>query len=754
MKKDKKDNIKNPGFTDVFDEAGENSLEESEEELDEEAYQEASGDDRTEEKKQAILLIMSSKDYKPMRFKELTYLLGLQSEEDKQELLDILDALTEDFKIIKTRNNRYMLTPKDTHVGIYTGNRKGYGFVTVEGYADDFFIHAKDTANAFEGDRVLIREKNHGQQFGNRTEAAVVRVISHGIANVIGVYEPGNGFGFVIPNNKKIAYDIFIPKEASCGAVKGSIVIADIKDYGDDKKSPSGVITEVIGHIDDPSTDIISVVRSRNIPVDFPDDVLSQLERIPESVSEEELSGRRDFRELDTVTIDGEDAKDLDDAITLSYKDGIYTLGVHIADVSNYVRENSPLDKEALNRGTSNYLIDSVIPMLPHKLSNGICSLNAGVDRLTLSCVMDIDEKGKVLGHEIVEGVINVNERMNYTDVNKLITRAEDAPVERYRDLIPLFDRMQELSRIIRAKRHERGSIDFDMAETEIKVDENHKPVEICAHDRNDATKLIEDFMLMANEVIAEDFFWQELPFEYRTHEAPDPVKVDILAQTIKNFGIYFKTAAHDNIHPKEFQKLLKKIEGEPYEAMISKLTLRSMQQARYSTECTGHFGLACKYYCHFTSPIRRYPDLQIHRIIKEQLHGTLDQERIRHYSRLLPKVAADNSFKERRAEEAEREVTRLKEIEYMSERIGSEYAGVISGFSQQNIFVELENTVEGAISVAALEDDYYRYEEAEMCMKGERTGNEFHLGDKLYIKVVRADKIERVIDFKLLKKL
>jgi len=754
MKKDKKDNIKNPGFTDVFDESGENSLEESEEELDEEAYQEASGDDRTEEKKQAILLIMSSKDYKPMRFKELTYLLGLQSEEDKQELLDILDALTEDFKIIKTRNNRYMLTPKDTHVGIYTGNRKGYGFVTVEGYADDFFIHAKDTANAFEGDRVLIREKNHGQQFGNRTEAAVVRVISHGIANVIGVYEPGNGFGFVIPNNKKIAYDIFIPKEASCGAVKGSIVIADIKDYGDDKKSPSGVITEVIGHIDDPSTDIISVVRSRNIPVDFPDDVLSQLERIPESVSEEELSGRRDFRELDTVTIDGEDAKDLDDAITLSYKDGIYTLGVHIADVSNYVRENSPLDKEALNRGTSNYLIDSVIPMLPHKLSNGICSLNAGVDRLTLSCVMDIDEKGKVLGHEIVEGVINVNERMNYTDVNKLITRAEDAPVERYRDLIPLFDRMQELSRIIRAKRHERGSIDFDMAETEIKVDENHKPVEICAHDRNDATKLIEDFMLMANEVIAEDFFWQELPFEYRTHEAPDPVKVDILAQTIKNFGIYFKTAAHDNIHPKEFQKLLKKIEGEPYEAMISKLTLRSMQQARYSTECTGHFGLACKYYCHFTSPIRRYPDLQIHRIIKEQLHGTLDQERIRHYSRLLPKVAADNSFKERRAEEAEREVTRLKEIEYMSERIGSEYAGVISGFSQQNIFVELENTVEGAISVAALEDDYYRYEEAEMCMKGERTGNEFRLGDKLYIKVVRADKIERVIDFKLLKKL
>ncbi|SEF48774.1 RNAse R [Eubacterium ruminantium] len=734
----------------------ENINETSEEQLidmNDEADDEENSDDILEERKEALLLLMNSKDYKPMRFKEIVYLYGLQTEEEKQQLLDILTMLEEEYKIIKTRNNRYMPTPKDTHVGIFTGNRKGFGFVTVEGYDDDFFIHAKETANAFEGDKVLIRETRKAFD-GNRTEATVLRVISHAIRNVIGVYDPGTSFGFVIPNNKKIANDIFIPKEASMGAVKGSIVICDIKDYGDDKKSPSGIITEILGHIDDPASDILTVVKSYNIPVDFPEDVERELLTIPESVSPEEIKGRRDFRNLDTVTIDGEDAKDLDDAITLSFKDGIYTLGVHIADVSNYVKEGSPLDKEALNRGTSNYLIDSVIPMLPHKLSNGICSLNAGVDRLTLSCIMDIDEKGKVLSHEIVEGVINVNERMNYTDVNKLICRMGDAPVERYKPLIPLFDRMQELSRIIRAKRHERGSIDFDMAETEIKVDENHKPVEICAHDRNDATRLIEDFMLMANEVIAEDFFWQELPFEYRTHEAPDPVKVDILAQTIKNFGIYFKTAAHDNIHPKEFQKLLKKIEGEPYEAMISKLTLRSMQQARYSTECTGHFGLACKYYCHFTSPIRRYPDLQIHRIIKEQLHGKLDNERIRHYNNLLPKVAADNSMKERRADEAERDVTRLKEIEYMSERIGSEYKGVISGFSQQNIFVELENTVEGAISVAYLEDDYYRYDEASMCMKGERTGNVFNLGDKVHIKVVRADKIERVIDFKLLKKL
>lgn len=703
--------------------------------------------------KKILMDLFSEKDYRPMRYKELVYFLQITNDDDKQLLLDILDELMDEYKIIKTRNNRFILTPKDTHVGTFTGNRRGFGFVTVDGYDEDFFIHAKDTANAFEGDKVLIRETNRNSG-GTRTEASVIRVLEHGIKSVIGIYDPAESYGFVIPNNKKIANDIFIPRESAHGAVKGSIVIADIRDYGDDRKSPTGIITEVIGHIDDPSSDILTVVKTYNIPVDFPDDVLRQLETIPDEVESSELKGRTDFRALDTVTIDGEDAKDLDDAITIEYKNGIYTLGVHIADVSNYVTEGSPLDKEALNRGTSNYLVDSVIPMLPHKLSNGICSLNAGVDRLTLSCVMDIDEKGKVIDHKICEGVINVNERMNYTDVNKLINRMEDAPKDRYKELIPMFDRMFELSRIIRERRHERGSIDFDMAETKIKVDENHFPVEICAYDRNDATKIIEDFMLMANEVIAEDYFWQELPFEYRTHESPDPEKVDILAQTIKNFGIFFKTTAHDNIHPKEFQKLLQRIQGEPYEAMVSKLVLRSMQQARYGTECTGHFGLACKYYCHFTSPIRRYPDLQIHRIIKDNIHGRLDADRIKHYTKLLPKVSADNSAKERRADEAERDVVRLKEIEYMSQHIGEEYDGIISGFTQQNIFVELPNTVEGAMNVAYMDDDYYSYNETEMIMRGDRTGNIFSLGDKVRIRVLRADKVERIIDFELVKKL
>ena len=385
--------------------------------------------------------------------------------------------------------------------------------------------------------------------------------------------------------------------------------------------------------------------------------------------------------------------------------------------------------------------MDSVIPMLPHKLSNGICSLNHDVDRLTLSCVMDIDDRGRVISHEICEGVINVNERMNYTDVAAILEGREGAPVERYKPLIPMFRLMLELSEKLRENRFQRGSIDFDVPETKIIVDEDSKPVEIKPYERNCATKIIEDFMLIANETVAEEYFWADLPFEYRVHEVPNEEKVDSLRAVIRNFGLYFKVS-RDRMHPKEFQKLLNSIEGKPYEALVTRLTLRSMQQARYGTECLGHFGLACKYYCHFTSPIRRYPDLQIHRIIKENLHGKLDDRRIKHYAKLLPKVSEDNSFKERR------DVEKLKEIEYMSEHIGESFAGMVSGFTSQYIFVELENTIEGAVSVAALDDDFYVYNEEKMEMTGNSTGRRFRLGDKVVVKVVKCDKIDRVIDF------
>ena len=703
--------------------------------------------------------IMSESDYRPLKFKELCNLYEITKEDKKDEFLGFLNRLTDEVKLIKTKNNRYMLPPANMLVGIYTSTRRGFGFVSVQGEDEDYFVSSKDSSNAFHGDKVLIQILDHNS--GPRKEARITRILSRNTTELLGVYQQCDGYGFVIPNNKKIADDIYIPDHGNGNAVTGSLVIVSLESYGDSKKSPEGHISEVIGHIDDPKTDILQVVRTYGIPVDFPDDVEKQLDSVPDEVSEEEKLGRRDFRDLLTITIDGEDAKDLDDAITLVYEDGIYHLGVHIADVSNYVTEGSPLDKEALIRGTSNYLIDSVIPMLPHKLSNGICSLNHDVDRLTLSCMMDIDEDGKVINHEIVEGLINVNERMNYNDVASIFegrvihpeiaeadpSRSYEALIERYKYLIPMLEKMLELSKILRSVREKRGSIDFDVAETKIIVDSEGVVVDMHPYDRNDATKLIEDFMLIANETVAEEYFWAEIPFEYRIHETPDLAKVDMLREAMKNFTKFFKVS-RDRIHPKEYQKLLESIKGEPYEALLTKMTLRSMQQARYSTECAGHFGLAVKYYCHFTSPIRRYPDLQIHRIIKENLRGELTDGRLSHYKRLLPKVAEDNSVKERRAVDAERDVVKLKQIEYMSDHIGEEFDGVISGFTGQNIFVELPNTVEGAVRVADMTDDYYTYFEDRFEMVGKSTGRVIKLGDSCRVKLVSCSKIDRVIDF------
>lgn len=701
------------------------------------------------EKKQLVLDLILSDNYKPLKFKELAYVLQA-SDKDKEFLLTILNELMVDGKIIQTPKGKYKKMDEDLLSGSYIGNKKGFGFVRVEGEKVDYFIPPKSSLDAFHNDKVLIKVVSKGKN-GKRTEAEVVKVLDRGMTFIVGTFEKGEGFGFVIPDNQKVSDDIFIPKKYTMNAVTGHKVVAKITNYGEKGKSPEGEITEIIGHINDPATDILSVVRAYDLPMEFSDKVMDFLNTIPDEIDEADLINREDFRGFDTVTIDGEDAKDLDDAITLTYNDGIYKLGVHIADVTNYVKEKSPLDKEALKRGTSVYLVDSVIPMLPHKLSNGICSLNAGVDRLTLSCIMDIDKKGNVIEHRIVEGVINVNERMTYTNVAKILDEAEDAPLIKYEKLIPMFQLMKELSIILREKRLKRGSIDFDLSETKIIVDENHKPIDIKAYDRNCATKIIEDFMLAANETVAEDFFWQEIPFEYRTHEKPDAEKINALSFFIGNFGLILKANQKDDIHPKELQKLLNTIEGEPYEALVSKMTLRSMKQARYSTECSGHFGLSCKYYCHFTSPIRRYPDLQIHRIIKETIQGRFDDKRLGHYKTILPNVADDNSMKERRAEEAEREVIKLKQVEFMSDFIGKSFNGVISGVTSNNIFVELENTVEGAVNVAYLRDDFYYYHEDMYAMIGEKTKKKYQLGDKVKVKVVKCDKITKTIDFSII---
>lgn len=686
--------------------------------------------------------------YKPMRLKDIRFLLQV-SDSDKKRVETALNELISEGKITVTPKGKYKKIDDNLKVGTFIGNKKGFGFVRVDGEKDDYFIPAKYSLDAFHNDRVVIKP-DESAKAGRRCEAKVVQILERGMSVVVGTFEKQDGFGFVIPDNQKVSDDVFVAKKDSMSAMTGHKVVCKIKTYGSAGKSPEGEIIEILGHVNDPATDILSVVRAYDIPMEYPEKVMDSLKDIPDEVDPSQIEGRYDFRTWDTVTIDGEDAKDLDDAITISYKDGIYTLGVHIADVTNYVIEKSPLDKEALKRGTSCYLVDSVIPMIPHKLSNGICSLNAGVDRLTLSCVMDIDKKGKVVNHYICEGVINVNERMTYTNVAKILDRSDDEVLKRYEPLIGMFDMMKELADIIRANRVKRGSIDFDVPETKIIVDENHKPVEIKPYDRNPATKIIEDFMLMANETVAEDYFWQELPFEYRTHESPDPEKIQNLIFFMNNFGL-FTRPSKDDIHPKELQKILMKIEGEPYEALISKMMLRSMKQARYSTECSGHFGLSCKYYCHFTSPIRRYPDLQIHRIIKENLRGELNDKRIKHYQKILPSVADDNSLKERRAEEAEREVIKLKEIEYMSEHIGEEFDGVVSGVTSNYIFVELENTVEGAVSVAYMYDDCYYFAEEEYAMIGENSGKRYQLGDKVRIKVLSCDKIKKNIDFSII---
>ena len=603
------------------------------------------------------------------------------------------------------------------------------------------------------GDKVLvvIEQESDG---GRRAEGSIVRILEHANQELVGLYEKNGGFGFVIPDNPRISRDIFIPQGCDAGAVTGHKVIVKIKDYGNSPdKKPEGVITSILGHMNDPGVDILSIVKAYGLPEEFPPEVMAQLEEIPDAVREEDKAGRKDLRDLPTVTIDGEEAKDLDDAITLEKTEQGYRLGVHIADVTHYVREGSPLDREALKRGTSVYLTDRVIPMLPHKLSNGICSLNQGEDRLALSCIMEINDKGVVIGHEIAETLIRVDRRMTYTAVNAIITDDDAETKEKYKEFVDLFLQMKELSQLLRKRRQERGAIDFDFPESKILLDAKGRPIEIKPYERNAATKLIEDFMLMANETVAEDYYWQEMPFLYRIHEKPDEEKMAKLGTFINNFGYTLRMPGGE-VHPKELQKLLEKIEGTPEEALLSRLTLRSMKQAKYSTLNSGHFGLAAKYYTHFTSPIRRYPDLQIHRIIKDDLRGRLDKGgRIGKYSSILQHVAEQSSAMEQRAAEAEREAVKLKKAEYMLEHVGEEYDGVISGVTGWGFYVELPNTVEGLVHIMTLKDDYYNFDEENYRLVGEQHGRVFRLGEPLRVRVRNAEPANRTIDFTYVEK-
>lgn len=706
--------------------------------------------EQTFEKRKKIIYDFICDDfYVPMKLKELAILLQVPKDQ-RNELKKVMDALVADGKVSVTQKGKYVKGTAKQLVGTYQAHARGFGFVTVEGQADDIFISEDDANGAFHMDQVEVVITKAPE--GKRREGKIVRILSHGTVKLVGYFQKNKNFGFVIPDNDRFVKDIFVPLERSKGAVTGHKVVVELTSYGKDGKKPEGKVVEIIGHVNDPGTDIMSIVKGYDLPVEFPEKVLNQAERVAKDVTSADMAGRMDIRSWRMVTIDGEDAKDLDDAISITKEGENYQLGVHIADVTNYVQERSALDREAYERGTSVYLVDRVIPMLPHALSNGICSLNAGEDRLALSCIMTVNPKGEVIDHKIAETVVHIDQRMSYTSVKKILEDRDPEEMEAYKEFVPMFELMAELAKILREKRHRRGSIDFDFPESKIMLNADGIPTEIKPYDRNTATKIIEDFMLLANETVAEDYFWQEIPFVYRTHDVPDEEKIQKLCTFINNFG-HSMHVANKEVRPKEIQKLLAKVDGTPEGDFISRLALRSMNQAKYTPENTGHFGLAAQYYCHFTSPIRRYPDLQIHRIIKETLRGRMNENRMEHYESILPEVTKHASQMERRAEEAERETIRLKKAEYMEQHIGEVFAGVISSITKWGMYVELENTVEGLIHVTNMHDDHYDYYEDRFEMIGEHTRRSYKLGQKVYVRVLDTDRLQRTIDFELVNK-
>ena len=697
--------------------------------------------------KKKLYEFMCDELYVPMKVKELAIMLDVRKEQ-RQDLEQMLGELLAEGRITLSKRGKYAKAEERKTTGTFFANPRGFGFVSIEGEEQDIFIPETETHGAMHMDTVeIVISPLTG---GRRREGSVLKIMERGMTHVVCTYEQNKTFGFAVPDNPKFGSDIFIPLEHSMGAVSGHKIVVEITDYGKrGVRKPEGRVQEIIGHINDPGVDILSIVRAYDLPVEFKEKVLRQVQNVAKPVSDADMAGRMDLRDWQMVTIDGEDAKDLDDAVSLTMDGENYILGVHIADVSNYVQERSALDVEALKRGTSVYLVDRVIPMLPHALSNGICSLNAGQERLALSCIMTVNQKGEVTDHTIAESVICVDRRMSYTGVKKILEDHDEELVREYEAVVPMLERMEVLAGILQNKRMKRGSINFDFPETKVILDEKGSPVDIRPYERNVATKIIEDFMLVANETVAEDYYWREIPFVYRTHEHPDSGKIKKLSAFINNFGYHLHIGTEE-IHPKELQKLLQKVSGSDEEPLISRLTLRSMKQAKYTPENTGHFGLSAGCYCHFTSPIRRYPDLQIHRIIKESLRGRMDTKRMQHYAKILPEVAKHSSETERRADEAERETIKLKKVQYMEKHIGESFSGVISGVTEWGFFVELDNTVEGLVRVTALTDDYYHYSEDTYELVGERTNKRYKLGQKVQVKVEGCDRILRTIDFVL----
>ncbi|MBV1819842.1 ribonuclease R [Clostridium cochlearium] len=687
---------------------------------------------------ETLVEFMKEQAYKPMNLKELAKVFNIKSD-DIEDFKKVLDYMEKDGLVVKTRTEHYGVPEKmGLLVGKVQGHKRGYAFLIPEDDREDVFIPASGLNGAMNGDKVVVKVFKEIKE-GKRSEGEVIRILDRVNKTVIGSFEDSKNFGFVVPDEKRIYQDIYIPKGNTMGAHSGDIVIAEITKWPEKRRSPEGKIVEILGKKGEKGIDILTIIKKYNLPEEFPEKVQKYTENIPDEIKEEEYNNRMDLRDKKIITIDGEDAKDLDDAISIEkLPNGNFYLGVHIADVSHYVKEKNPLDKEALKRGTSVYLVDRVIPMLPKKLSNGICSLNPKVDRLTLSCFMEIDKTGKVLNHKVVESVINSSERMTYTDVNKILKDNDQQLIKKYDYLMENFKLMEELCKILYKKRINRGAIDFDFEECKIILDEEGKPVEIKPYEREIGNRIIEEFMLVCNETIAEYMFWANIPFVYRIHEEPDSEKLQHFNEFVYNLGYSIKYSKE--IHPKALQEVVEKVKGKKEETVINTLLLRSLKQAKYSPECVGHFGLAARYYCHFTSPIRRYPDLIIHRIIKEYIKGRTTEKRIKKLEGEVAYASVQSSEMERLAEEAEREVDDLKKAEYMSERIGEVYDGIISSVTAFGLFVELPNTVEGLVHISTLLDDYYVYDERGLRLIGEKTKKIYRLGDEVKIKVDKVD--------------
>lgn len=704
---------------------------------------------------QQLLDFMRETAYKPMTYQELEQHFQIEDAADFRAFLIMLNTLEESGQILLTSNNRYGMPERMNLVrGRLQAHAKGFAFLIPEDREHpDVYIHANDMKSAMNGDTVLVKVTSQGPS-GGRLEGEIVRIVNRAITQVVGVFQSHEVYGFVIPDDKRINRDIFIPRTNFAGAVDGQKVVAKIVSYPEGRAAAEGEIIEILGHKDEPGIDILSVIRKHQLPEAFPDEVMEEAEKAPDSITEEEIvqQGRRDLRGLNIVTIDGEDAKDLDDAVNVEkLPNGNYRLGVHIADVGYYVRENSKLDQEAYNRGCSVYLVDRVIPMLPQRLSNGICSLNPQVDRLTLSCEMEFNDQMKVVKHDIFTSVIKTKERMTYSNVRKILEGEEPELLERYKDLVDDFHLMKEIALKLRAMRMRRGAVDFDFEESKIIVDENCKPVDIVKRERSIAEQIIEEFMLAANETVAEHFHWLKVPFIYRVHEDPDQEKLQNFLSFAANFGHHVKGRGN-SVHPRALQSLLEDINGTKEQTVISTMMLRSMKQAKYDSEMSGHFGLAAEFYSHFTSPIRRYPDLVIHRVIREVIenNGALPENRQEYLASRMSDIAQQSSERERVAVEAERDTEKMKKAEYMLDKVGEEFEGMISSVTSFGMFIELENTVEGLIRLSALTDDYYHFDDQHMALIGERTSKVFRIGDEVKIRVARVSMEEYTIDFEM----